>query len=88
MIQVLAQTLEAGDEANARHLFDVFETLLILVRNGPIQVSPFLTSPQEIPLLSLHIPQLVQFFIQAGSNRDIDAELRVLALNALNWTVQ
>ncbi|KAH9975211.1 ARM repeat-containing protein [Russula compacta] len=72
MIQVLAETLEAGDEANARHLFDVFETLLIL----------------EIPLLSQHIPQLVQFFIQAGSNRNIDAELRILALNALNWTVQ
>jgi hypothetical protein len=33
MIEVLAQTLEAGDEANARHLFDVFETLLILVRD-------------------------------------------------------
>jgi importin-4 len=31
MIEVLAQTLEVGDEANARHLFDVFETLLILV---------------------------------------------------------
>ncbi|KAI0259373.1 ARM repeat-containing protein [Gloeopeniophorella convolvens] len=72
MIQVLAQTLEAGDEANARHLFDVFETLLIL----------------EIPLLSQHIPQLVQFFIQAGSNRNVDPELRILALNALNWTVQ
>jgi hypothetical protein len=72
MIQVLAQTLEAGDEANARQLFDVFETLLIL----------------EIPLLSQHIPQLVQFFIQAGSNRNIDSDLRILALNALNWTVQ
>jgi hypothetical protein len=35
MIQVVAQTLEAGDEANARHLFDVFETLLILVRPWP-----------------------------------------------------
>ena len=34
MIQVLAQTLETGDEANARHLFDVFETLLILVRDA------------------------------------------------------
>jgi hypothetical protein len=39
-------------------------------------------------LLSLHIPQLVQLFIQAGSNRNIDPELRILALNALNWTVQ
>jgi hypothetical protein len=37
MIQVLAQTLETGDEANARHLFDVFETLLILVRNESVQ---------------------------------------------------
>jgi hypothetical protein len=36
MIEVLAQTLEAGDEANARHLFDVFETLLILVRTRSI----------------------------------------------------
>jgi hypothetical protein len=36
MIQVLAQTLEAADEANARHLFDVFETLLILVRHHPM----------------------------------------------------
>lgn len=35
MIQVLAQTLEARDEANARNLFDVFETLLILVRDAP-----------------------------------------------------
>lgn len=35
MIQVLAQTLEAADEASARHLFDVFETLLILVRHWP-----------------------------------------------------
>jgi len=39
MIQVLAQTLEAGDEANARHLFDVFETLLILVRNESVHDS-------------------------------------------------
>ncbi|KAI0040562.1 ARM repeat-containing protein [Auriscalpium vulgare] len=32
MIHVIAQTLDAGDEASARQLFDVFETLLILVR--------------------------------------------------------
>jgi len=31
MINVVQQTLEAGDEAGARQLFDVFETLLILV---------------------------------------------------------
>ena len=32
MIQVVGQSLETGDEQNARYLFDVFETLLILVR--------------------------------------------------------
>lgn len=40
MIQVLARTLETGDEANARHLFDVFETLLILVRDKPVSTLP------------------------------------------------
>ena len=35
MIQVLAGTLETDDEAGARQLFDVFETLLILVRSIP-----------------------------------------------------
>jgi hypothetical protein len=48
MIQVLAQTLETGDEANARHLFDVFETLLILVRDALARVKfyPCVTCPQ------------------------------------------
>ena len=31
MIDVLADCLEKGNEEGARHLFDVFETLLILV---------------------------------------------------------
>lgn len=31
MINVLADCLERGNEEGARHLFDVFETLLILV---------------------------------------------------------
>lgn len=43
---------------------------------------------QEIPLLGQYIPQLAQFLLTCGSNRNFDAELRVLALNALNWTVQ
>lgn len=33
MINVIQQTLDAGDEPGARHVFDVFETLLILVRS-------------------------------------------------------
>ncbi|KAI6167404.1 ARM repeat-containing protein [Pisolithus thermaeus] len=72
MIQVLGQALETSDEANARQLFDVFETLLIL----------------EIPLLSPHIKDLAAFLLQCGGNRNLSSELRVLALNALNWTIQ
>ena len=53
-------------------LFGVFETLLIL----------------EVPLLSKHIPQLVQVFLQCGANRSYDDELRIMALNALSWTVK
>jgi hypothetical protein len=43
---------------------------------------------QEVPILGRHIPELVQFLLQCGANRGFDGELRVLALNALNWTVQ
>ncbi|KAF8202536.1 armadillo-type protein [Pholiota molesta] len=72
MIQVIGQAVEAGNEAGARQLFDVLETLLIL----------------EVPILGKHIPELVQFLLHCGANRAFENELRVLALNALNWTVQ
>ncbi|KAG6334826.1 hypothetical protein ID866_4263 [Astraeus odoratus] len=72
MVLILGQSLEAGNEAGARQLFDVFETLLIL----------------EIPLLGPHIKDLALFLLQCGGNRSFDSELRVLALNALNWTIQ
>ncbi|PPQ67700.1 hypothetical protein CVT24_002756, partial [Panaeolus cyanescens] len=72
MIRVIGQAVESNNESGARQLFDVLETLLIL----------------EVPILSNHIPDLVQFLLQCGSNRGFDGELRVLALNALNWTVQ
>jgi hypothetical protein len=72
MIQVVQQSLEAGDEAAARQLFDVFETLLIL----------------EIPLLGPHTEALASFLLICGANRNLDADLRIFPLNALNWTVQ
>jgi hypothetical protein len=72
MLNVLQKTLEIGDTEGAKHVFDVFETMLIL----------------ETPLLSTHIPQLVQFFVQCGANSNLDEEIRVFALNALTWTVQ
>ncbi len=37
IIQVIGQTVETGNDGGARHLFDVLETLLILV--GIIQFS-------------------------------------------------
>ncbi|KAK0218164.1 armadillo-type protein [Armillaria fumosa] len=72
IIQVIGQTVETGNDGGARHLFDVLETLLIL----------------EVPILSKNIPDLVNFLLQCGGNRSFEADLRVLALNALNWTVQ
>ena len=72
MIAIVQDRLNANDEASARQLFDVFETLLIL----------------EAPILSKHIPNLVQFFMQCGANRDYDDELRIVALNALLWTIK
>ncbi|KAI5118112.1 hypothetical protein M0805_003466 [Coniferiporia weirii] len=72
MIVVVQGCLDSSDESGARQLFDVFETLLIL----------------EVPLLSKHIPQLVQFFLQCGANRAYDDELRIMALNALSWTIK
>ncbi|KNZ74647.1 putative importin subunit beta-4 [Termitomyces sp. J132] len=72
MIQVIGQCVETGNENGARQLFDVLETLLIL----------------EVPILGRHIPELAHFLLQCGGNRNFEGELRVLALNALNWTVQ
>ncbi|KAG6891210.1 hypothetical protein C0995_008462 [Termitomyces sp. Mi166 len=72
MIRVIGQCVETANENGARQLFDVLETLLIL----------------EVPILGRHIPELAQFLLQCGGNRNFEGELRVLALNALNWTVQ
>jgi importin-4 len=72
LIQVIGQAIESGNETGARQLFDVIETLLIL----------------EVPVLGKHIPQLAEFLLTCGANREYAPELRVLSLNALNWTVQ
>ncbi|KIY45024.1 ARM repeat-containing protein [Fistulina hepatica ATCC 64428] len=71
-IQVIGQCVESGDEPAARTVFDVLETLLIL----------------EVPILSKSVPELVQFLLHCGSSRNYESDLRVLALNALNWTIQ
>ncbi|QRW00314.1 importin subunit beta-4 [Ceratobasidium sp. AG-Ba] len=72
MIDVLSDCLQNGNEEGARSVFDVFETLLIL----------------ETPLLSKHMPEMVQFFLQCGGNRNYDGSLRIMSLNSLTWTVK
>ncbi|KAJ7281608.1 armadillo-type protein [Mycena rebaudengoi] len=71
IMQVIGQCVQTGEEHGARQLFDVLETLLIL----------------EVPLLSKHVPELADFLLQLGANRSYETELRVLSLNALNWTI-
>ncbi|KAJ2934827.1 hypothetical protein H1R20_g2288, partial [Candolleomyces eurysporus] len=72
IFNVIGETVATGNESGARHLFDVLETLLIL----------------EIPILGKNIPELVEFLLRCGGDTSYEPDLRVLALNALNWTVQ
>ncbi|KAJ7606191.1 armadillo-type protein [Mycena polygramma] len=71
IMQVIEQCVQTGNETGARQLFDVLETLLIL----------------EVPVLGKHIPELAEFLLRLGANRAFETELRVLSLNALNWTI-
>lgn len=88
MIQVIGQCVETNNDVGARHLFDVLETLLILVRNVSA-IWPVLTHTlQEVPILSKSIPDLIEFLLRCGATTSFDQDLRILALNALNWTVQ
>ncbi|CAO3697035.1 unnamed protein product [Umbelopsis ramanniana] len=69
MVNVLEQCLAESDEENAGKGFEVFDTLLML----------------DTPLLSNHLAQLVEFFLNVGANREIDDSLRVMALSFLMW---
>ena len=69
MLGVLQQAVNDDDTEGSKHGFDVFETLLIL----------------DTPLVSKHIPEMVQFFLGVGANKEADEELRIGALNVLGW---
>ncbi|KAF7724391.1 hypothetical protein EC973_001116 [Apophysomyces ossiformis] len=69
MVNVLEQCLKENDEENAREIFDVFDTLLML----------------DAPLLNTHLVDLIRFFLNVGSNRELDDSLRVMALSFLMW---
>lgn len=43
---------------------------------------------QETPLLSKHMPQMVEFFLRCGGNKNYDTSLRIMSLNSLTWTVK
>ncbi|KAI6126080.1 ARM repeat-containing protein [Pisolithus croceorrhizus] len=92
---VIAQYIDTEDKADIKS-FQALIPKMIQVLGQALETSDEancqdnsdLLSLQEIPLLSPHIKDLAAFLLQCGGNRNLSSELRVLALNALNWTIQ
>lgn len=42
----------------------------------------------ETPLLSKHVRDVVTFCVQAGCNKELEEEVRVMALNCLVMTIK
>jgi hypothetical protein len=72
MLNVLQQAITDEDHDGVKHGYDVFETLLIL----------------DTPLVSKHVAELVQFFLGAAANPEVDESMRCGALNVLAWIVR
>ncbi|KIR63961.1 hypothetical protein I312_103764 [Cryptococcus bacillisporus CA1280] len=72
MLKVLEQAIKDGDDEGVKHGYDAFETFLIL----------------EAPLVSKHVAELVQFFLGAASNKEVEDEMRCGALNVLSWVIR
>ncbi|KAF9306468.1 hypothetical protein BGZ91_008568, partial [Linnemannia elongata] len=71
MVNVLQQCLNDSDEESAAKCFDVFDTLLLL----------------EIPILSKHVQNLIQFFLSIGANKTFEPVMRVQALSFIMWAI-
>lgn len=71
MVNVLQQCLNESDEESAAKCFDVFDTLLLL----------------EVPILSKHVQNLIQFFLSIGGNKSYEPVMRVQALSFLMWAI-
>ncbi|KAF9586192.1 hypothetical protein BGW38_008730 [Lunasporangiospora selenospora] len=69
MINVLQQCLSEDDEESATKCFDVFDTLLLL----------------EIPVLSKHVENLIQFFLGIGANKALEPVIRIQGLSFIMW---
>ncbi|KAL1920186.1 uncharacterized protein VTP21DRAFT_1332 [Calcarisporiella thermophila] len=69
MVTVLQQCIAEGDENGAEKGFELFDNCLML----------------EAPLLSDHLAQLIEFFLNVASNQQCDDSIRVMALSFMMW---
>ncbi|KAI8917699.1 armadillo-type protein [Powellomyces hirtus] len=69
MVAVLQQCVASGDDDEAVKGIEVFDNLLVI----------------ESPLVSRHMPQLVEFFAGISANKDNGGKVRVAALSFLMW---
>ncbi|GAA5895652.1 uncharacterized protein JCM6883_001576 [Sporobolomyces salmoneus] len=72
IVSVLSTSLEQTDEASAKSIFEMLESLTL----------------SEVPLLTPHLSNLVQFLMTASANANYDNDLRIMALNSLLWVVK
>ncbi len=73
MLNVLQSEMSEGREDGVKKVLDVFESLLVL----------------DVPILNAeHVALLVEFFLKAGGDETREPDLRVMALNALGWSVK
>ncbi|KAG0238706.1 hypothetical protein BGW42_002572 [Actinomortierella wolfii] len=71
MVNVLQECLNADDEDSAVKCFDVFDSLLLL----------------EIPVLTKHVQNLIQFYLGIASNKSYQPVYRAQALSFLMWAI-
>ncbi|EJT96591.1 ARM repeat-containing protein [Dacryopinax primogenitus] len=72
ILAVLRDCVATDNSDGAKHGFDVIETLLIL----------------DTPLIGKALPELVEFFLTVAVNKEVDESIRVMALNALIYTIK
>ncbi|RKP24485.1 armadillo-type protein, partial [Syncephalis pseudoplumigaleata] len=70
MLSVLQQCIADGDESSLAKGFDALDSMMLL----------------ETPILSRHVPQLIEFSISVGANQSLDDSARVMALSFLLMT--
>ena len=70
MVGVLNQCLEQSNQEGVRQILDVLEEICML----------------EVPIISNHVAELIDFFLTNGANKDHEEDLRLMCLNSLIWT--